>query len=145
MYILFAVLLLIVVIFGVSSGMQSYATAQQAQATIEVAQVAQVNAWGNLVTILTVVLLIVVVIALVAAALWMMYSRQRAAISGQRPTPYDRALARPVPPAPPMNLDTLIQLEMVRMLRSLNPPAPSAGSTSLPVPHEEDEELHWLR
>jgi len=149
MYILVAILLLIVIIFGVSSGMQSYATAQQAQATIEVAQLGQINAWGNLVTILTVVLAFVVFVALVAAVLWMMYKRssQRSVVSHQRLAASDQP--RVAAPTPAPSLETLIQLETLRMLRSMNPPA-SLPSGNGDGPHDllsksDDEPLQWLR
>ena len=139
MSILIAVLLLIVIIFGISSGMDSYATAQQARATIEVAQVAQVNAWGNLVTILTIALALVIFVALVAAVLWILY--RRSAVSSQRPR--NALPPSDIPPmAPPPSLETLIQLEILRMLRDLHAPA------SLPAPREQelvDEPFHWLK
>ena len=145
MYILVAILLIIVIVFGVSSGMQSYATARQAQATIEVAQLGQINAWGNLVTILTIALALVVFVALVAAVLWFLYKRS----SGQRSTLNSERSAHgikplPGPTAPPPSLETLIQLETLRMLRSMNPPAslPSGNGNG---PHEDDEPLQWLK
>jgi len=139
MYVLVAILLIIVVIFGVSSGMQSYASAQQARATIEVAQVAQINAWGNLVTILTVVLLIVVAIAVIAAVLWLVYKRSAgkpSAVSHQR-----AIIKQPGEQLP--SLEMLIQLEMLRTLRSMNPPV----STSIVRQSEEEtaDDFPWLR
>ncbi len=65
MYVLVAILLLIVLIFGVSSGMQSYASTQQSEAAIEqakavqeVAKIGQINAQANFITILTMALVI---------------------------------------------------------------------------------------
>ena len=143
---LIAVFLLIVIIFGVSSGMDSYATAQQARATIEVAQVAQVSAWGNLVTILTIALALVIFVALAAVVLWILYYR-RSTLNAAVRNPRPRNAMQVVPPSdlPPMappSLETLIQLETLRMLRDLHAPA------SLPAPREEepvDEPFHWLK
>lgn len=80
--ILLIVLLLIVLVFGVSSGMHSYADAQASQAAIEqaramqqVAQVAQVNAWGQVITVLAVLAIVVVILALVVVGLYLAYLR----------------------------------------------------------------------
>ena len=145
MYILIAILLIIVVIFGVSSGMQSYATAQQAQAQIETAKVAQVSAWGNLITILMMALLIVLTLAVIALVLWVMW--KRSAISHQHSASGPRSMAAPRE-GPPLTINDLMQLEMLKYLRALNPPAAPA----LQDRHTQDmEELPgenlfpWLR
>ena len=139
---LIAVLLLIVIIFGVSSGMDSYATAQQARATIEVAQVAQVNAWGNLVTILTIALELVIFVALVAVVLWVIY--KRSAVSGQR-----SAGSRQMPEVRPqsqISINELTQLMMLDMLRSMRAPAqPALPDRSVPSEEPVDEPFHWLK
>jgi hypothetical protein len=147
MYFLIAILLIIVIIFGVASGMQSYATAQQAQAQIEVAKAGQVNAWGNLITILILMLTILVVLAFLAALLWTMYRRsvRQSVISRQHLTP-----STFVPPPPPPSLETLIQLETLRMLRSLNPPISTPALTDSSAPSEEqmapvDDPFYWLK
>lgn len=54
-------LIVVVVIFGISSGMQSYATAQQAQATIETARAAQMATFGNLLMILSILIVVLIV------------------------------------------------------------------------------------
>jgi hypothetical protein len=139
-----AVLLLIVIIFGVSSGMQSYATAHQAQATIEVARVAQISSWGNLVTILTVVLLLVASVALITALLWFMYKRstlnRQPAARISRPTVEHRS-------EPQLSMNDLTQLMMLDVLRSMrSPAAPALPDKS--ISSEEgpvDEPFHWLR
>lgn len=53
-------LIVIVLAFGISSAMQSYASAQQAQAVIETSKVAQMATFGN---ILVIVLVAVVLLA----------------------------------------------------------------------------------
>lgn len=146
MYFLIGVLLLIVIVFGVSSGMQSYATAQQARAQIEVAQVAQVSAWGNLVTILTLALLVVVAVAVIAVVVWLMIKRsnQRAGVSATV-----RSAPREIEPGMSQQkmLEQMIQLKMLEVLTSSSPRANDARQTmSLPAPQDEpvDELPTWL-
>jgi flagellar basal body-associated protein FliL len=144
LYIVIGLLLIMVIIFGVSSGMQSFATAQQAQATIEVAQVAQVSAWGNLVTILTIAMLVVVTVALVAAVLYFLY--KRSTLNGKQSV---EVVGRPITEARPqgqisMNeLTQLMMLDVLRSMRSSTPPAslPSGNGSG---PHD-DEPLQWLK
>lgn len=142
---LVVVLLVIVIIFGISSGMQSYATAQQARAQIEVAQVAQVNAWGNLITILTLVLVIVAVLALAAALLWVLY--KRAVNKGERHGNRPAQLTADGPRASVLSLDMLIWLEVLRTLKAMQPPSNSTATT-LAAPRDEEvveDPLSWLR
>ena len=146
MYILVGILLIIVIVFGVSSGMQSYASAQQAQATIEVAQVAQVNAWGNLVTILTFAMLVVLTVALVAAVLWFLYRRStlnRAGNDQRSEVSRPMAEARPQSQMSVNELTQLMMLDVLRSMRSSAPPAslPSGNGSG---PHD-DEPLQWLK
>jgi len=58
-------IVLIVLVFGVQSAMQSYASAQQAKATIETAQVAQITAFGNVFMIVVATLVFLAIIGLV--------------------------------------------------------------------------------
>lgn len=141
MQILIAVLLIIVIIFGISSGMQSYATAQQAQAQIETAKVGQIASWGNLVTILTMALLIVVALAVIIVVLWMMTrrtgARSRQKAIGRRGTTVS---------SPTLTINDLLQFEMLKALRSLN--GSTANQNMLPwmEPKEEEPvEDHWLK
>jgi heme/copper-type cytochrome/quinol oxidase subunit 2 len=55
-------LLILALVFGLSSASQSYATAKQAQATIETARAAEIASTGNLIAILLFALLMIVVI-----------------------------------------------------------------------------------
>lgn len=73
-FVLFAILLVIVVlVWGLSSISQSYAAARQAQASIEASRAAQIASTGNLVTILAVVLVILALLAIIGFALWLFY------------------------------------------------------------------------
>lgn len=113
--------LLVLIVFGVSSAMGSYATAQQARATAEVAEAAKVSALGNLVVIMLLALLIATVLAVVV---WMVlkYSKsngQRTAMSRQR------AIVPPsdTPPiAPPPSIEMLIQLKTLEVLDRMTSP-----------------------
>lgn len=141
MWVVIALLVLIVILFGVSSTAQSYATAQQAKAQIETAQVAQINAWGNLITILTLALVIVVVLLILFAALYWFFVRPR--IRSARTVPRE---IQPHPSSPALEsstLNTLVQLEVLRTLRAMN------GGGSQPVlrdaSREEDDIPLWLR
>lgn len=137
MAVLIAILLLIVLVFGAASGMQSYASAKQAQATIEVAQVAQVNAWGNLVVILVLALIIVCVLALVV---WMVLKNSTKAAKAQT---RQRQIGEPseMERAPRIPMETLVQLKMLEMLDRMSTPAPR------PQLEERNEpmDMEWLR
>ena len=146
MYVLIAVLLIIVAIFGVSSGMQSYATAQQAQAQIETAQAAQISAAGNLVTILAMCLGTVAVVAIIAAVIWYMLKRssQQTTRSGL-PT-----ISRPrvTGDQPQIDINTLMQLKMLEILGSIGTkPAGQQNIQALPGSTDQDPEqdvFYWL-
>ena len=145
MYFLLALLLIVVVIFGIASGMQSYASARQAQATIEVAKVAQVNAWGNLVTIMTLALVILVVVAVIIFFLYRFALQSKihhnVQTSGKRLRETDSA-----PEIDPnAAIGQLVQLETLRLLSDMRPSQPKG---LLQAPKEEqpvDEPFHWLR
>jgi hypothetical protein len=146
MYVFVAVLLILVLVFGFASMSQSYATAQQAQAQIETARVAQVSAWGNLVTILTLALVIVVAMALISAVFWVMLKRahQKAPNNTLR-----SALASPVTHTEgPMSIREMLELEMLRRMLS-TPASPSVPMLVDPeqtsVSTETNEPFHWLR
>jgi hypothetical protein len=135
------VLLAILLVFGVSSAMNSYASARQAQVAIEVAQVAQINAWGNLVIILAMSFLIVAVIALVIVVF---YLRSRANQPVARTPQFGVRKPSQKTAMPEFSMNDLIQLEMLRTLRTLN----SAQMPALASPQQAEEpemvELPWM-
>lgn len=136
-------LLIIVIIFGVVSGMQSYASAQQAQAVIETAQAAQVSAWGNLISILALFGFVVIVLALVAAGLWWMSKRHKV-----RKVSEGQPRTLPQTQTPAIDVNALIQLEMIRTLRSLNAPDQSFRQDTRLLTDGQDalvEVPEWLR
>jgi len=139
-YIFLAVLLLIVIVFGWSSGMQSYATAQQAQAQIEVAQVAQINAWGNVLTILIVGLIVVVMLAIFAFIAWLFLRR---ALAGNASAARETSRSQ----APMLGKEEMGMLMQMKMLQMLDSMAPNRQA-HLAAPRDEEtaeEPLSWLR
>lgn len=57
------VVLILALVFGVASVMQSYASAQQAQAVVETAQAAQMATFANVVVIVVMALVLVLILA----------------------------------------------------------------------------------
>lgn len=140
MYVLVVILLIVVVIFGVSSGMQSYATAQQAQAQIETAQAAQVASWGNLITIFTIMLVVLFVVVVIAAILWMIFQRSLHRTASRQPN----TQALPREDRPQLTVNDLVQLEVLRTLKEMRGSSPS---NLLSAPREEEpseEPFSWL-
>ena len=131
------ILLIVLILFGVSSSAQSYATAQQAEAMKKVAEVAQINAWGNLILIFAILIILLVVLAAIVA---FVYLRTRV----------DAAKKHPVrePSEPPMlpsksQMDMMLYTMMFRMLDSMQKPQ---QSNLIEMPKEESEDpFPWLR
>jgi len=140
---LIAVLLIIVIIFGVSSGMDSYATAQQAQAQIETAKVAQISSWGNLITILTIMLIVLFAVILIAMVLWMAYRNLVRRSESQRVRSSTPEIT--TPSQPQLNANDLVMLIALKTLQDMNG---SSQTNLLSAPREEqpsDEPFSWLR
>ena len=70
-YVFVFILLIIVLLFGLSSASQSYASAKQAEATIETARAAQIASAGNLVTLVTVALVVIAILASIVLITWL--------------------------------------------------------------------------
>ena len=136
-WVVVAILLFVIIVFGYTSGAQSYATAQQAQAQIEVAKVAQVNAWGNLVTILIVGLIVLLILAVIAVIAWLMMRRSINAAQASAHAP--RISTNQAPAVDSGQLNLLIQ---ALILERLSPPT----SVQLPAPEEDSAEdsFPWL-
>jgi uncharacterized membrane protein len=133
-WLIIGILVLIVILFGISSSAQSYATAQQAQAQIEVAQLGQINAWGNLVVILAIVVLVGLIVALVAILVWARYTRAQLQ---QRPTRTNLPAAETKAPRE-LTIDDLLKLETLRYMReSRQPSAPALPERSSRDPDED--------
>jgi ABC-type Fe3+ transport system permease subunit len=69
------ILLVLALLFGLSSISQSYATAQQAQAAIVASKTAQIASVGNLVIVVAAALVIVVLLAAVIITAWLLYAK----------------------------------------------------------------------
>lgn len=121
-YALVILLFLIVLLFGLSAGMDSYATAKQAEAVIEVARIGQINAFVNLAVILFCVALAAGSIALL---FWLVTRRQT--------NPRKQQSAQP-------DMTTLVQLATLKMLAGMGSGA-QAPRLSAPVETPVDIEL----
>lgn len=139
------VLLLIMVIFGISSAMQSYATAQQAQATIEVARVAQVNAWGNLIVIFAFLVLLVVILALIVVV-W--YLRKRSVMAATAVAVGVRAPKTLTQTADDSSLPSVRSLELMlqwKILETLGSMQRPQQENLLDIPQDEpDDPFPWV-
>jgi len=137
--VLLVVLMIIIVVFGVSSGMQSYATAEQAKATVEVARVAQVSAWGNVLTIISLLVIVVVILALIAVVVWFHY--QRSVVAKKQRTG-SQTPGMPVLTAS-HSIEMMVQLKLIQMLERMD----AQSQNQLDVPREEPAEdpFPWLR
>jgi heme/copper-type cytochrome/quinol oxidase subunit 2 len=116
------VLLIILIVFGCSSMMDSYADARQAQATIEVAQVAQTQAWTNLISVLVLsVLILLIVFGLVALLFLAIRFRQARAETMPVKLSLSRRAALPAEPrqlGAPTEFDDITpeEIELVRRI-----------------------------
>ena len=130
----------VLIIIGISSGMQSYASAQQAQAQIEMARAMQISAGGNLVTILGGLLIVLIVLILIVVLAWFSWRRFLNRLQAD-----ERPQTGPAAARGGLTISDLVQLEMIRTLREMRGPQDLA----LPAPHEEpaqtDDPLHWLK
>lgn len=138
-YLFLVILLVILIVFGCSSSAQSYATAQQAQATIEVAQVAQINAWGNVMTIVMVGLIVLLALAVIAAiVLWSLWRRSMlsAHTSPRQGAPkQEKRLGNE-------EIGMLLQIKLLQMLEAMGPARQLPASTD---EEPAEDPLSWLR
>jgi phosphate/sulfate permease len=137
-WIVVVILLVVIVVFGSVSGAQSYAIAQQAQATIEVAKIGQINAWGNLVTILAFLVILTVILALIAAVLYFRIQQGKS----RKPKMID-ASDQPQSLSPGRSMEMLMQMMLMEMLDSRRG---QRQGNLLEAPGEEpDDPFPWLR
>lgn len=131
-------LLILALVFGFSSISQSYATAKQAQATIETARAAEIASTGNLIAILLFALL---VIAIIGVSLhFFLRFKTTSQQNSQKST--QSHIAHQVGPA---SLDSFITLLVIQMLQ--NQMEQNASQLYIPPAQvetsEEDNDL-WL-
>ena len=151
LYVVIGLLLLAVIVLGLSSGMQSYATAQQAQAQIETARAAQISATGNVISIFITLVVVIVIIALLAAVLFYFYKKNmqpRASI----PQPRRSSAAIHAEPDPQLNMERVSKMLELRVMMSLldklDGPRDRTDRPSLPDGSDRDarDDLpSWLR
>jgi len=103
-------LLVLALVFGVSSISQSFATAKQAQATIENARVAEIASISNLVFVLLLVLLVITIIGI--TLYFLLHSKTNPQQHSHQPTQAQ------VPPISNANLDHLLTLLLVQLLHN---------------------------
>jgi formate hydrogenlyase subunit 3/multisubunit Na+/H+ antiporter MnhD subunit len=130
-WVVIGILLLVLIVFGVSSSAQSYATVQQAEAMKKVAEVAQINAWGNLI--------LIVLLVILAAVVGFVYLRIR--IESAKKQPVREPSESPMLPSK-SQMDMMLYAAMFRMLGSAQPPQ---QSNLIEMPKEEAEDpFPWL-
>ena len=131
------ILLLVLIVFGMTSSAQSYATAQQAQAMSRVAEVAQINAWGNLILIIAILVILLVILAAIAAFVYM-----RIRVDAAKKQPVRDPSESPMLPSK-SQMDMMMYAMMFRMLGSMQPPQ---QSNLIEMPKEEAEDpFPWLK
>ena len=125
-------LLILALVFGFSSTSQSYATAKQAQATIETARAAEIASTGNLIAILLFVLLVIIIIGI------SLHFFIRLKTTSQQHTQKSTQ-------AGPVSLDSILTLLVIQMLQ--NQMGQNASQLHIPPAQvdasKEDNDL-WL-
>ena len=135
-WIIVGILLLVLIVFGVSSSAQSYATVQQAQAVSRVAEVAQINAYSNLILIVAILVILLVVLA---AIVGFVYLRIRIESAKKQPV---REPSEPSMLPSKSQMDMMLYAMMFRMLGSAQPPQ---QNNLIEMPKEEAEDpFPWL-
>lgn len=128
-------LLILALIFGFSSISQSYATAKQAQATIETARAAEIANISNLVVVL---LLVLLVIAIIGAVLYF-------ALHSRANSPHRSSQSTQVSHSGNANWNYLLTLLLVQILQ--NQMEQNASQLNIPPTYveapTEDNDL-WL-
>ncbi len=109
-------LVIVVLLFGLTSISQSYAASQQAQAAIEASRAAQIASAGNLVIIATLAVLLLVAVGVIALLLLRAKSQPK-----RQWTPGSNADWEPFPHFPQPNpnalLPTLLTMMMYQMMQ----------------------------
>ncbi len=118
-YVFIAVLVLVVVVFGVSSVMQSFASAQQAQASIESSKTAQVLAVNQTINTLVIGLVILLLVGIVAALVMYGVRRQQMA-AYPRALPQKRAVGRLPDTTTEYSFDPIDDVEYADLMQFLS-------------------------
>jgi ABC-type Fe3+ transport system permease subunit len=135
-WVVIGILLLVLIVFGVSSSAQSYATVQQAEAMKKVAEVAQINAQINLILIVAIVVILLVVLAAIVGFVYL-----RIRIESAKKQPVREPSESPMLPSK-SQMDMMLYAMMFRMLGPAQPPQ---QSNLIEMPKEEAEDpFPWL-
>ncbi len=103
-------LLILALVFGFSSISQSYATAKQAQATIETARAAEIASTGNLIAILLFALLVIAIIGI------SLHFFLRFKTTSQKHI--QKSTQSHLSQAGPVSLDSILTLLVIQMLQN---------------------------
>lgn len=141
--ILVAILFIVVLLFGLSSISQSYATAQQAQAAIEASRATQIAGAGNLTTILVTAVIVMAVLGLGIFIAYLEFKGipQRRLKSVSKAAPFqhfEQADGAQLLPA----LMTLLMVEMLRRQETQQHPMPDMSHPEIPM--MEDHNDFWM-
>ncbi len=136
MWILVAILLIVLIIWGIDAGLQNIATATQAQATVETARAAQIASIGNMIIILLVTLII---LALLVLAGYMAFLRTKK--TPQKSQPVCGEITTPEPRM--LDMNQVMQVIVFKILNDMmSKPQAQAQNRSVEMP-DENERIAW--
>lgn len=145
-YVLLAILLIALIVFGISSGLESYASAQQSQAAIEqaravqdVAAVAQISAWGNVIVILALLTILVVILGVIifVSYIWLRINKS------SKPRTQTDITSLPGMPSR-QSIDLMLQYGILQALVKMNGQQPSQYLEA-PKDEVEPDPFPWIR
>lgn len=147
LYIFAFLLLIIVMLFSLSSFSQSYASAQQTQAAIEASRAAQIAGAGNLVVIVVGGLVVVVLLVAMVVIAWLFLRAKTRAEQGRwvsGPNARWQKLAQPQPASDPstsMALLAMLLYQEIQRKKAEPLPLPNAEQTWLNEPADDAQAL----
>ncbi len=145
-YLFALILLLIVLIFSLSSMSEAYVVAKQAEAVVAANHTAQLTSATNIVLVLVIALLVVGILSLLGFILYLKF-RQPDALPGQAPRKWVAGpnakwqLAEPSHTRAP--LETLTELLVLQMLQNMQASQTKAFPHPAQLTQPDDEEFAW--
>ena len=118
-YVVVIILLVVLAIWGVSEGMQNYAMAKQAEATVETAKAAQIASTGNLLIILLVVVVILALMAAVVYGMIMLNKRRGFDKGSHKGSPYSISQGRQPQISQGADISQLMQLMQLQIMSKM--------------------------
>lgn len=145
-YVFAVILLIIVLLFGLSSMSESYAVAKQAEAVVAANHTAQLASATNVVLVLVIALLVVGILGLQGVILYLKMREPDAAprqgthkwVAGPNAK---WQVAEPAQPRTP--LETLTELLVLQMLQNMQPTQTSALPYAAQSIQPDDEDFAW--